>query len=112
VTLLRFAATRPWGTAFRATLPTGDEGTLEDRLIGVKVRAKTGSLIDISTLSGWVWLAQEGGWAEFSIMSRGMSKSAAAAIEDRIVRILASRARLDSARPFPARPEGSMLVAL
>ena len=62
VRLLRFAATRSWGTAFRATLPTGGQGTLEDRLIGVKVRAKTGSLTEISTLSGWVWLAQEGGW--------------------------------------------------
>jgi D-alanyl-D-alanine carboxypeptidase len=111
VTLLRFAATRPWGPAFRATLPTGDQGTLEDRLLGVKVRAKTGSLIDISTLSGWVWLAQEGGWAEFSIMSRGMSKSSAVAIEDRIVRILANRARVRAPRPFHASPEGSMLVA-
>jgi D-alanyl-D-alanine carboxypeptidase len=111
VTLLRFAATRSWGPAFRAGLPTGDQGTLEDRLIGVKVRAKTGSLIEISALSGWVWLEQEGGWAEFSIMSRGMSKSAAVAIEDRIVRILASRARLRTARPFPASPEGSMLAA-
>ena len=26
--------------------PTGDQGTLEDRLVGVKVRAKTGTLID------------------------------------------------------------------
>jgi D-alanyl-D-alanine carboxypeptidase/D-alanyl-D-alanine-endopeptidase (penicillin-binding protein 4) len=111
VTLLRFAATRPWGTAFRATLPTGDQGTLEDRLIGVKVRAKTGSLIEISSLSGWVWLAQEGGWAEFSIMSRGMSKSTAAAIEDRIVRILANRARTRAARPFRQHRAGSMLVA-
>jgi hypothetical protein len=58
-----------------------------------------------------VWLAQEGGWAEFSIMSRGMSKSSAVAIEDRIVRILANRARERAPRPFPASPERSMLVA-
>lgn len=99
VALLRFAETRPWGTALRAGLPTGDQGTLEDRLVGVKVRAKTGTLIDISTLSGWVWLSREGAWAEFSIMSRGMSKSAAVAIEDRIVRILANRASLGAANP-------------
>jgi len=111
VALLRFAETRPWGTAFRAGLPTGDQGTLEDRLVGVNVRAKTGTLIEISALSGWVWLDREGGWAEFSIMSRGMSKSAAVAIEDRIVRILANRAFLAGARPFPAGREGSMLVA-
>jgi D-alanyl-D-alanine carboxypeptidase len=58
------------------------------------VRAKTGTLIDISALSGWVWLEQEGAWGEFSIMSRGMSKGDAVAIEDRIVRILANRASL------------------
>jgi D-alanyl-D-alanine carboxypeptidase len=61
-------------------------------LVGVKVRAKTGTLIDISALSGWVWLEQEGTWGAFSIMSRGMSKSEAVAIEDRIVRIVANRA--------------------
>jgi len=111
VALLRFAASRPWGPAFRIGLPTGDQGTLEDRLIGVKVRAKTGSLIEISGLSGWVWLSQEGGWAEFSIMSRGMSKSAAVAIEDRIVRILANRASVEGARPERSSGIESMLVA-
>ncbi|HWL90883.1 MAG TPA: D-alanyl-D-alanine carboxypeptidase, partial [Actinomycetota bacterium] len=60
---------------------------------GVRVRAKTGTLIDISALSGWVWLEHEGRWGEFSIMSRGMSKSDAVAIENRIVRIVAARAR-------------------
>ena len=63
----------------------------------MKVRAKTGTLIGISALSGWVWLEREGTWAEFSVMSRGMSKSAAAAIEDRIVRIAANRASLAGA---------------
>lgn len=99
VALLRFAQQRPWGPSFRAGLATGDQGTLEDRLLGVKVRAKTGTLIAISTLSGYVWLEREGTWAEFSIMSRGMSKSAAVAIEDRIVRIVANRATLTGASP-------------
>jgi D-alanyl-D-alanine carboxypeptidase len=107
VKLLRYAETRPWGMALRGGLPTGDEGTLEDRLVGVRVRAKTGTLTEISALSGWVWLEREGAYGEFSIMSRGMSKSAAVAIEDRIVRIVANRASLGSARPFPARREGS-----
>jgi serine-type D-Ala-D-Ala carboxypeptidase/endopeptidase (penicillin-binding protein 4) len=97
VTLLWFAGTRPWGDALRAGLPTGDQGTLEGRLVGVKVRAKTGTLIDISALSGWVWMAKESAWGEFSIMSRGMSKSDAVAIEDRIVRIIANRASLGTA---------------
>ena len=92
VSLLWFAESRPWGDELRLGLPTGGQGTLEDRLVGVKVRAKTGTLIDISALSGWVWMTKESGWGEFSIMSRGMSKDDAVAIEDRIVRILANRA--------------------
>jgi D-alanyl-D-alanine carboxypeptidase/D-alanyl-D-alanine-endopeptidase (penicillin-binding protein 4) len=94
VALLWFADTRPWGDELRLGLPTGDQGTLEGRLVGVKVRAKTGTLIDISALSGWVWMTKESAWGEFSIMSRGMSKSEAVAIEDRIVRIVANRASL------------------
>jgi serine-type D-Ala-D-Ala carboxypeptidase/endopeptidase (penicillin-binding protein 4) len=94
VALLWFADTRPWGDALRLGLPTGDQGTLEGRLVGVKVRAKTGTLIDISALSGWVWMTRESAWGEFSIMSRRMSKSDAVAIEDRIVRIVANRASL------------------
>ena len=92
VKLLWFAETRPWERALRGSLPTGGQGTLKGRLVGVKVRAKTGTLIDISALSGWVWLEQEGTWGEFSIMSRGMSKSQAVALEDRIVRIVTNRA--------------------
>ncbi len=94
VQLLWFAETRPWETSLRASLPTGGQGTLAGRLVGVQVRAKTGTLIGISALSGWVWLEQEAAWGEFSIMSRGMSKSQAVAIEDRIVRIVANRASL------------------
>jgi D-alanyl-D-alanine carboxypeptidase/D-alanyl-D-alanine-endopeptidase (penicillin-binding protein 4) len=110
VELLWFADTRPWGSSLRAGLPTGGQGTLEDRLVGVKVRAKTGTLIDISALSGWVWLAQEGRWGEFSIMSRGMSKSDAVAIEDRIVRIVANRASSSSPERFPSTDGEPMLV--
>ena len=91
VRLLWFAGARSWGDALRNGLPTGDQGTLEDRLVGVKVRAKTGTLIEISALSGWVWMTREGPRAEFSILSRGISKPEAAAIEDRIVRIVTNR---------------------
>jgi D-alanyl-D-alanine carboxypeptidase len=51
------------------------------------VRAKTGTLDDVSALSGWV-KADAGTWVEFSVLSFGMSKSAASAIEDRIVVVL------------------------
>jgi D-alanyl-D-alanine carboxypeptidase len=94
VELLWFAETRPWVEELRVGLPTGGQGTLKGRLVGMRLRAKTGTLIDISTLSGWVWLTRENAWGEFSIMSRGMSKSDAVAIEDRIVRIVANRASL------------------
>lgn len=91
--LLDVVEDEPWGKELRATLPGPDQGTLEDRLRGVRVRAKTGTLTNISTLSGWVYMERVDRWANFSIMSDGMSKATAAAIEDRIVRILASYAR-------------------
>ena len=93
VKLLGVAEDETWGEALRSSLPGADQGTLEDRLKGVRVRAKTGSLTNISTLSGYVWLRQRKTWAEFSILSRGMSKTYASAVEDDIVRILTREAR-------------------
>jgi D-alanyl-D-alanine carboxypeptidase/D-alanyl-D-alanine-endopeptidase (penicillin-binding protein 4) len=93
VELLGQAEGEPWGGALRQALPTGGQGTLEDRLHDVRVRAKTGTLEDISALSGWVHSERIGAWIEFSILSAGMSKSTASEIEDRIVRILQNQAR-------------------
>jgi D-alanyl-D-alanine carboxypeptidase/D-alanyl-D-alanine-endopeptidase (penicillin-binding protein 4) len=93
VELLWAADAAPWGGTLRASLPSAGQGTLEDRLRGVRLRAKTGSLDAISALSGWVWSARSGRFIEFSILSAGMSKDAATAIEDRAVRILARSAR-------------------
>lgn len=90
--LLAEVEDRKWIRALREMLPTGDQGTLVDRLQGVRVRAKTGSLSEISTLSGWVWLKNLDRWCAFSIMSRGMEKPRAANIEDRIVKILTNSA--------------------
>ncbi len=87
VRLLWFAEDQPWGPDLRRALPTGGQGTLLHRLRGVDVRAKTGTLDDVSALSGWV-RARSGDWVEFSVLSFGMSKSTASAIEDRIVVIL------------------------
>jgi D-alanyl-D-alanine carboxypeptidase/D-alanyl-D-alanine-endopeptidase (penicillin-binding protein 4) len=87
VRLLWLAEDRPWGPDLRRALPTGGQGTLRHRLRGVDVRAKTGTLDEVSALSGWV-KAGTGTWVEFSILSFGMSKSTASAIEDRIVMIL------------------------
>ncbi|MDP9067023.1 MAG: D-alanyl-D-alanine carboxypeptidase [Actinomycetota bacterium] len=88
VRLLGIAEDRTWGETLRRSLPTGGQGTLEDRLTDVRVRAKTGTLENISALSGYVWLRQRDTWAEFSILSRGMSKAFASAVEDDIVRTL------------------------
>lgn len=88
--LLWFADGRPWGAVLRDSLPAGGEGTLDGRLDDVVVRAKTGTLIDVSALSGWVWLERSQEWAEFSILTSGISASRAKSIENRIVTILAN----------------------
>jgi D-alanyl-D-alanine carboxypeptidase/D-alanyl-D-alanine-endopeptidase (penicillin-binding protein 4) len=93
VKLLWFATAQPWGGELRRTMPKGGQGTLEGRLRDVRVRAKTGTLDGVSALSGWVWLERADTWGQFSILSQGMSKSEASAIEDRIVRIVANRAQ-------------------
>lgn len=92
VELLTQAEDEDWGEELRHALPTGGQGTLEDRLHGVQVRAKTGSLTDVSALSGWVYSELRGDWIEFSILCAGMPKSTASVIEDQIVRILQNNA--------------------
>jgi serine-type D-Ala-D-Ala carboxypeptidase/endopeptidase (penicillin-binding protein 4) len=91
--LLDTVEERAWGPILRRTLPPPRRGTLEDRLGGIPVRAKTGTLHNISALSGWVRLRRSDRWASFSIMSSGLSKPKAVAIENKIVRTLYERAR-------------------
>ena len=90
VRLLWFAEDQTWGPELRGALPTGGQGTLVNRLHGIDVRAKTGTLDDVSALSGWVRTGPAA-WAEFSILSQGLSKALASDIEDRIVQILDRR---------------------
>ncbi|MGH2540440.1 MAG: D-alanyl-D-alanine carboxypeptidase/D-alanyl-D-alanine-endopeptidase [Actinomycetota bacterium] len=92
VRLLQVAERARWGETLRGTLPAAGEGTLQDRLAGVTLRAKTGTLVDVSALSGWVWLEREGDWAAFSILSSGMDDGRAKHIENRIVRVFAANA--------------------
>jgi D-alanyl-D-alanine carboxypeptidase len=91
--LLDDYASRPGPSGLRRTLATGGSGTLRDRLHGVRVHAKTGSLPGRSALSGYVFLERRDRWAAFSILSRGMAKSSAVEMEDRIVRLLTEAAR-------------------
>ena len=93
VRLLWVAEAAPWGADLFGALPEGGQGTLQHRFPTVQVRAKTGTLTDISALSGWVWLERLEAWGEFSILSSGMSKPNASEIEDEIVRILQNQAR-------------------
>jgi serine-type D-Ala-D-Ala carboxypeptidase/endopeptidase (penicillin-binding protein 4) len=90
--MLRVAERAPWGEVLRGTLAAGGEGTLKDRLETVTVRAKTGTLIDVSALSGWVWLEREDAWAAFSILSSGIDEDRAKSIENKIVRVVAATA--------------------
>lgn len=83
----------PAASAVRATLARPGKGTLKGRLAGVKVRAKTGTLPGHSGLSGYVYLQRRGRWASFSILCDGMSKSAAVALENKVVQLLEARAR-------------------
>jgi D-alanyl-D-alanine carboxypeptidase len=93
VELLAQSEEEGWGDELRHALPKAGQGTLEHRLNGVSVRAKTGTLEDASALSGWVYAERLTAWVEFSILSAGLPKSTASGLEDRIVRILAEHAR-------------------
>jgi D-alanyl-D-alanine carboxypeptidase/D-alanyl-D-alanine-endopeptidase (penicillin-binding protein 4) len=92
VKLLQVAQGSPWGPVLRATLPRPGVGTLEHRLNGIDVQAKTGTLDNVSALSGWVGLTATGRPAVFSILSGGFDESAAKDIEDGIVTTLADHA--------------------
>jgi D-alanyl-D-alanine carboxypeptidase len=92
VRLLSAASRRPCGPLLRSTLPRAGEGTLTGRLVGMRVRAKTGTLLQqVSALSGWIWVQRRHRWAEFAILSHGLTKPEAVALEDGIVSIITNR---------------------
>ena len=91
VTLLLDARRASWGRAFVRSLPTPGQGTLSDRLAGIRLRAKSGTLFvrPASALSGYVRTAA-GTTVAFSILTAGYGSGEAEPVEDAIVRILAS----------------------
>ncbi|MDQ3954216.1 MAG: D-alanyl-D-alanine carboxypeptidase [Actinomycetota bacterium] len=93
VRLLARVEKEPWFARLRHGLAGAGEGTLKDRLANIRIRAKTGTLIDVSALAGWIWLERSKAWARFAILSRGIPKSEAIKIEDRIVHLVAAHAR-------------------
>ncbi len=73
--LLVYAARQPWGEAWRATLPVaGEDGTLEGRFkntpLAGRMWAKTGTLNEVTGLSGYV-RAASGRTVAFSILVNG-----------------------------------------
>lgn len=73
--LLRYAAEQPWGAQFRATLPVGGvDGTLSDRFTHARLHghvfAKTGTLEEVNSLSGYVTSAS-GSTLVVSILCNG-----------------------------------------
>jgi protein MpaA len=93
VRLLTVSSRRQWGRPLRSTLPAAGEGTLARRLLTLRVRAKTGTLLNhVSALSGWIWVQRQRRWAEFAILSRGLSKPQAVALEDAIIGTIANDA--------------------
>ena len=74
-TLLAYAAHQPWGAQWRRSLPVGGEdGTLVarfgDTALNGRIEAKTGSLSEVSTLSGYM-TAASGKTLVFSILVNG-----------------------------------------
>ena len=92
VRLLWFADRQPWAGTLRTSLPDGGQGTLKGRLAHVRIRAKTGTLDNVSALTGWVWSDTAGTWIEFSLLTSGMDEYKAKEIEDRVVHLLAEHA--------------------
>lgn len=80
VALLRWANAQPWGDAFRTGLAvTGQSGTLKNRMKGSPadgaVFAKTGTLADACTLSGYL-IRQDGHKVAFSFLFNGLNEGA------------------------------------
>jgi D-alanyl-D-alanine carboxypeptidase/D-alanyl-D-alanine-endopeptidase (penicillin-binding protein 4) len=90
--LLRYAVTQPWGPEFIDSLPqAGVDGTLSSRFktlpATAALRAKTGSLDHVNTLSGYLTTAR-GEHLVFSIMSNNhtLTSRKASEVIDEIVR--------------------------
>jgi D-alanyl-D-alanine carboxypeptidase/D-alanyl-D-alanine-endopeptidase (penicillin-binding protein 4) len=81
--LLRYVAAQPWGAQFRSTLPVGGvDGSLAGRFFRTplqgRVFAKTGTLREVSALSGYV-RARSGKLLVFSILCNDERPDAKAA---------------------------------
>lgn len=91
VALLRWVADTDWGPAFFDSLPAPGEGTLENRLDGVRLAAKTGTLTGVRALSGRV--QRNGGPVYFSFLVGDLTVDADTVRDeqDEMVRLLAGQ---------------------
>jgi len=95
VAILAHARAQPWGPAFRDALPEPGmtDSTLETRLLDLRgrLRAKTGSITNVNTLSGYITTA-DGRQLIFSVMTNASGASAAAVRRgmDRIMEAIAA----------------------
>jgi PBP4 family serine-type D-alanyl-D-alanine carboxypeptidase len=94
VTLERYAAKKGWGRYLDLSLPiAGVNGTLSDRMRGTAAarvcHAKTGTLSDVSALSGYV-TAKSGTRFAFSVVTNGADVTRSRALQDRIAIFLAT----------------------
>lgn len=94
--LLAYASRQPWGAAWRATLPVaGVDGTLRSRYkdspLKGRLWAKTGTLDEVNTLSGYLTTAS-GKTLAFSILANGHRPGDNAATQtiDQIVETIAA----------------------
>lgn len=80
----------PHGQAFVDSLPTGGEGTLESRLGGLTLRAKTGTLDRHSGLSGYL-VSAYGQTVGFAILVNDLDATwSAVELQDRLIHTLAA----------------------
>ncbi len=94
--LLTYAATQPWGSDWRASLPiAGVDGTLQNRFkdsqLKGKMWAKTGTINEVNTLTGYL-TASSGQTVAFSILVNGRRPGSDAEVRavDRIAEAIAA----------------------
>lgn len=90
VGVLEAMHTHPRSALFRESLPAGGQGTLSYRLTGLGVRAKTGTLAEDSSLSGYLVTAKGQTLAFALIFNRLEGIGSAVDAQDRIVNLLAA----------------------
>lgn len=97
VALLQRIAAQPWAQEYKSTLAVaGNDGTIRKRLVGTyaanNVNAKTGTLRNVSALSGYV-TTRDGEPLAFAFISNGNSVSSYKYTEDMAALFLASFSR-------------------